>query len=37
MTHAAENARQASYLDVANYRAQSALYYQSISEALGCS
>jgi hypothetical protein len=36
MTQAAENARQAGNLDVAHYRAQTALYYLSISDELGC-
>ena len=36
MTKAAENARQAGNLDVANYRAETALYYASLSDAYGC-
>jgi hypothetical protein len=36
MTKAAENARQAGNLSVANYRAETALYYASLSQEYGC-
>jgi hypothetical protein len=36
MAMAAENAREAGNMETANYRAQTVLYYQSLSDQYGC-